>query len=233
MKLEEQQVNLNVRNFDTILPQNKIHHKHGKLLPSSIRAVISGPSNAGKTNLLFSLIFDKEGLFFENIYLYSKSLNQPKYQLLRDIVAKIPGMGFYSFTENDEIITPEKTKPNSLMIFDDVPASGSKDEIRSFFCFGRHHQICTFYLCQTYTAIPKHHCRDNANFLILFKQDELNLKHIHSDHVNVDMTFEKFKQLCRECWQKDGYSFFVVATEFPRNAGRYRFGFSSYINIDD
>lgn len=233
MKVDQQQVDLSVRNFDSILPQKKIHYKHGKLFPSSVRALFCGPSNCGKTNVLFSLIFDPNGLRFENIYIFSKSLNQPKYQLLRDILAKIPEIGFFPFTEHDEVIAPENAKPNSLIIFDDVPVSESKQEIRSFFCFGRHQGIETIFLCQTYTAVPKHLCRDNANFLVLFKQDELNLKHIYNDHVNTDMTFDKFKQLCCECWKKDNFSFFVIATEFPRNAGRYRFGFSSYINIDE
>jgi len=41
---------------------------------------------------------------------------------------------------------------------------------------GRHKNIDSFYLCQTYS--PKHLIRDNANFIIMFKQDDLNMRHI-------------------------------------------------------
>jgi len=59
-----------------------------------------------------------------------------------------------------------------------------------------------FYLCQTYARIPKHLIRDNANLLILFKQDCTNLKYIYNDHVNTDMSYDEFCLLCRNCWQK-------------------------------
>ena len=81
------------------------------------------------------------------------------------------------------------------MIFDDV-ACEKQDHIRSFFCMGRHNLIDSFHLCQTYTQVPKHLVRDNCNFLVLFRQDEMNLKHIYNDHVNTDMKYEKFRNVC-------------------------------------
>ena len=62
---------------------------------------------------------------------------------------------------------------------------------------GRHGLID---LCQTHSRIPKHLVRDNVNFLVLFRQDEMNLKHIYDDHVNTDMPYSKFKELCSACW---------------------------------
>ena len=56
--------------------------KHGDLLLNTIRTVISGPSNCGKTTSLFSLITAENSLRFENIYVYSKSWNQLKYRYL-------------------------------------------------------------------------------------------------------------------------------------------------------
>jgi len=40
---------------------------------------------------------------------------------------------------------------------------------------GRHKNMDSFYRCQTYTHIPKHLIRDNANMIIMFKQDDLNM----------------------------------------------------------
>ena len=70
--------------------------------------------------------------------------------------------------------------------------------------------------------------RDNANLIVVFKQDITNLKHIFDDHVNVDMSFEKFKNLCAECW-KDMYGFLVIDKDSGVTSGRYRKGFDLYI----
>ena len=60
---------------------------------------------------------------------------------------------------------------------------------------GRHADLDCFYLCQTYAKISKHLIRDNANLLILFKQDGTNLKRVYNDHVNTDMSYEDFCDL--------------------------------------
>ena len=54
---------------------------------------------------------------------------------------------------------------------------------------GRHEKVDSFYLWQSYTRIPKHSIRDNVNLLAVFRQDDMNLKHIDNDHVNTDMTY--------------------------------------------
>jgi len=42
--------------------------------------------------------------------------------------------------------------------------------------------------------------RDNANLLILFKQDDTNLKYVYN--VNADMSYQDFSELCHNCWQQ-------------------------------
>lgn len=93
---------------------------------------------------------------------------------------------------------------------------------------GRHNGIDSFYLSQTYSKIPKQLVRDNANVLIFFKQDDMNLKHIYNDHVNTDMTFDSFKKVCSECW-KDKYGFLVITKDNDIHKGRYRSKFDTYI----
>lgn len=115
------------------------------------------------------------------------------------------------------------------MIFDDV-ACEKQNTIRQYFSFGRHSNVDSFYLAQTYTRIPKHLIRDNANVIIAFRQDEMNIKHVYSDHVGADMTFEKFYELCRECW-KDKYGFLMISKEDDLNDGRYRKLFDTFITV--
>ncbi len=214
-----------------LLLNKKKEKRHGELLPSSIRAVISGPSNCGKTNSLLALLTHPNGLRFENIYVYSKSLNQPKYKFLEQLLNPIDGMQYLAFSENEQVITPDKALPNSIMIFDDI-ACEKQNNVKAFYCMGRHKNVDCFYLCQSYAAVPKHLVRDNVNLLILFRQDEVNLKHIYDDHVNTDMTYNQFKNLCSKCWVDGQHSFFVIDKDRGINNGRYRKGFDIFaINV--
>ena len=87
--------------------------RHSTLLPDSIRALIVGPSNCGKTNVMLSLIESPNGLKFENVYIYSKSLYQTKYEYLKKLISTIKGMRLYTFNNNDDVIQTDEIKPNS------------------------------------------------------------------------------------------------------------------------
>lgn len=213
-------------NIDSKLDKN---HRHNELFPSTIRCIICGPSNCGKTNTMATLLLNKNGLRFENVYIYCKSLFQPVYRFIEDVMKPIKHMGFFKFDHDEDILHPSAVKNNSIFIFDDV-ACDKQSVIRDYFSMGRHNLIDCFYLCQTYTHIPKHLIRDNANFIIIFRQDEMNLKHIHSDHVNPDMDFNRFIDLCRECWQEK-YGFLVICKDDNIKNGRYRQGFDNYIKL--
>lgn len=234
LSVNKQRNTLSVVNNDDLLllvdKKNGNHkRKHGPLLPNTIRAIICGPSGGGKTNIMLALLLNRNGLKFENVYLYSKSLYQPKYQVLKEILGKIKKIGYYAYSADTAIVTPADAKNNSVIIFDDV-ACDKQDVMRSYFSMGRHKNIDCFYLGQSYTRIPKHLIRDNSNFLVLLKQDQLNLKHIYQDHVGTDMSFEKFCFICRECW-KQKYGFLVISKEDEINNGRYRCGFDRFIDL--
>lgn len=222
---------LQVINFDKFTQSEKKEKRHGKYLPDSIRAVFCGPSNCGKTNALLTLITHPNGLRFENIYLYSKSLKQPKYTLLQRFLELVNGVEYFPFNEHEEVVTPSDARPNSIFIFDDI-ACEKQDNVRAFFSMGRHEIVDCFYLCQTYAHIPKHLVRDNANFVVLFKQDEMNLKHVYDDHVNTDMSYGEFKNMCSECWKSDKYGFMTIDKDSEINEGRYRKGFDSFLRIN-
>ena len=123
-------------------------------------------------------------------------------------------------------MAPDEARPRSVIIFDDV-ACEKLDHIRSYFCMGRYRLVDCFYLCQTYTRIQKHLVRDNANFLIIFKQDDMHLRHIYNDHVNIDMTYPQFKEMCMTCWPDHG--FLVIDKDSEPGSGRYRKGFDQFI----
>jgi len=158
--------------------------------------------------VLISLIESPYDVHFENVYVYSKSLQQPKYGYLENLLAPINEIGYFTFSNNSDVIPPSEALPNSIFIFDDVTCD-KQVTIREYFAMGRYSSVDCFYLCQTYAKIPKHLICDNANLLILFKQDGTNLKRVYNDHVNTDMSYDDFRALCQKCWQRK-YDFVVI-----------------------
>ena len=228
MRFVRQATIIKVTNFDdkTRLMDEKEIHRHGNMLPNTIRGIICGPLNCGKTNVLINLIESPHGVYFENMYVYSKSLQQPKYRYLENLLSSIEEIGYFTFSNNSDVIPPSEALPNSIFIFDDV-ACDKQDTIREYFAMGRHSSVDCFYLCQTYAKIPKHLIRDNANVLILFKQDGTNLKHVYNDHVNTDMSYDDFRAFCQKCWQHK-YGFVVIDKDSSLINGRYRKGFNDF-----
>ena len=204
--------------------------RHGKLLPNTIRCLIVGPSNCGKTCVLMSLLEDPNGLRFENVYVYSKSLQQPKYQRLEKILKLVDGLQYHPFDDNDDVVPPNEARPNSIFVFDDI-ACEKQMNMQKYFSMGRHAAVDCFYLCQTYSRIPKQLIRDNANVLVLFKMDERNLRHVYDDQVNTDMTLNEFKEMCATCWNNGEYGFLVIVKDSPLLKGRYRRGFDQFIAL--
>lgn len=233
IRLKRQKCRLNVENFDKMINDEKHCHptdrRHSQLLPNHIRCLAVGPSNCGKTNALFNLLFDINGLRFSNIYLFSKSLFQPKYKFLEKEVSRLGNIGYYPFTDNDDVIPPEETEPNSIMIFDDVITEKQRN-ITRYFTMGRHKNVDVFYLSQTYSKIPKQLVRDNANLLLVFRQDELNMKHIYADHVAPDMDYTRFKDICSYAWNSQQKGFLTIDRESDVKHGRYRVNFDLFID---
>lgn len=201
--------------------------RHGPLLPNSIRSVICGRSNCGKTQALISLLLSENGLRFKNVYVYSKSLAQPKYRYLENLFREIPEIGYHAYSNNEDIQPPDQVGDSSIMIFDDI-ACEKQAVVREYFSMGRHFDVDSFYLCQSYAQIPKHLVRDNLNMIILFQQDALNLRNIYNSHVNADMNFETFKLMCRHCWEPK-YGFLLINKDANIAKGRYRKGFNTFI----
>ena len=238
IKCKRQKLTLPVINYDEIIGDGIVQFKrNGSLFPNTIRGVICGRSNCGKTNVLLAIIEHENGLRFVYIYVYSKSADQPKFNYLKMVIKGVPGvlkplegMGYFAFTEHDQVVPPEKVFPFSLMIFDDIQLESQKS-CNEFYSRGRHKYVDSFYLCQSYSAVPKQYVRDNVNFLIIFKQDDSNTKHIYKNHVNTDMKFNKFKELCDKCW-KDKFGFIVIDKERDINNGRYRKGLHEFFIIN-
>lgn len=229
MKLIKQPVSLEI---NEIKPRTHFSHniRHSILLPNSIRCIICGPSNCGKTNIMLSLLLHENGLKFQNIYLYSKTTFQPKYRFLEEVLTTIPDIKFFMFQDEKDVISPNEALEKSIFIFDDVTCE-NQNNIRDYFSMGRHKGIDCFYLSQTYSKIPKQLIRDNVNFLIIFKQDDINLKHIYNEHVNSDISWKNFKSLALNIWN-DPYACLIINKDCELNNGRYRKTFDVFVKFE-
>jgi len=186
-------------------------HKHIDFIPKNMRAVISGSSGCGKTNLVLNFLLNEHILSFSDIYIYCRTLYQPAYQYLKDYFSNIEDYVnqkiLYMYDCDEDIIDPSQLDRDicHVMIFDDVMNS-DQSKIKDYFCIGRHNNVCVFYLCQSLFRIQKHSIRDNANVFILFRQDDKTLKYFYDMHVSSDMDFREFKIFCDDAWKKDhGY----------------------------
>lgn len=208
MELVKHQKSLPVKNFDDNV-KPKIG-KHGELFPDCLRALVCGKSNSGKTNAVFAMITHPNGLKYENLYICSKSLNQPKYIKLREIFSGIKEIGYYEFSSKDEI--PENINSNSVFIFDDVVLE-KQDRVRELFCFGRHMgSTNVIFISQSYISINKHLLRENSNFLVIFRMDTVNLKHIYDEHCYGLTSWDRFQKMCHACW-KERFGFISIDLE--------------------
>lgn len=232
MQFIKQQISLPIKNIElSHCKQNDIRNRHSALFPNNIRCIICGPSNCGKTAVMLNLLESPNGLRFENVYVYSKSLYQPKYVYLQKLLSEIKEIGYQMFSRSEDVIPVEEVKTNSVFIFDDVICE-KQSNIRQYFCMGRHKNVDSFYLSQSYTHIPKHLIRENANFIILFKQDESNLKHVFDDFIiSYDMKYNTFKEMCMKCWHEQ-YGFIVIDVESSIEKGKYRKGFDQFILLN-
>ncbi len=242
MSLEN--ININIVEQPTKLPikhtpleqQFKENHfRHGPLFSNNLRAIICGSSGCGKSTLLFNLLLHKNGLKYMNIYIFCKTVaSQEKYINLKKIYALVPEIKFISFSKNEDILTPNECKPNSIVIFDDIPLDkNSRDKIKQFFSFGRHNNLDVFYLIQSYASASKHNLRDNVNLICLFRSDNLNLEHIYKDSCSTDCSFNVFKKICNLSWEKGGkFGFLVIDKERSKADGRFRIGFDKFIKIN-
>lgn len=83
------------------------------VFPERFPVLVTGPSNCRKTQLVYSIIGGTNGVNFNHMYVYTDSLSQRIYRLLRECK-------FHGFSSTDKIIALEYTEPFSIIICDDT-----------------------------------------------------------------------------------------------------------------
>ena len=63
--------------------EEKTNRNNSSILPNNIRGLIVGKSGCGKTNLLLNLLLKPKLLDYNKLFVYGKSLFQPKYKIMK------------------------------------------------------------------------------------------------------------------------------------------------------
>ena len=106
-----------------------------------------------------------------------------------------------------------------VVVFDDMFDSNQK-LLDPFFTRGRHNDLDVYYLAQSYFDLPKRSIRNNSNTIILFQQTLKDVENIYRDIEGFDMSYNEFKALCREAWNRK-LSYLMINRHIDKDKGRY------------
>ena len=109
---------MKIPNYDLISESDSDYKRLLPYMPSNtFRMLMCGLSGCGKTNTLMHMLNNL--LYFDNIYLFSKILEQPKYRKLLETFEPISEEVGYDVIEesNDEIIPLDELDNDNQKIF--------------------------------------------------------------------------------------------------------------------
>ena len=152
---------MEIPNYDTNTKYKKYKQLYDFMPNDTFRMLICGSSGCGKTNTLFHMLIEPL-LYYDEIHLYAKNLEQEKYQNLINIMNDMSRKNGYNYdimtVSNDEII-PIKNLPckdnQKIIIFDDYVCEKNQRDIVDYFIQGRHKNCSVIYLSQSFYKTPK------------------------------------------------------------------------------
>ena len=151
---------MEIPNYDSNDDPNKKFKQLFSYMPSdTFRMLICGNSGSGKTNLLYHMLM-KPLLYYDEIYLYARNLEQDKYQkLIKKMMDLSHKLGYEILhVSNDEIIPVtemEYLDNQKLVIFDDYVCDKNQRQLIDYFIQGRHKNCSIIYLSQSFYKTPK------------------------------------------------------------------------------
>ena len=209
---------MTVKNYTDCYKGGTVSINITELAPKwAFRLLIIGPSGSGKTNMLVDLLLNH--IYYDNIYIYAKDLEEPLYLFLKEFFEKVKNIKgselraeFHDTLELPNIDTIDKKK-QSLIIFDDFITEKDQSLIKDLFVRGRKKNISTIYLSQSYFDIPRI-IRLNSQYFALFDiSDKKELRSIADSH-STRVSFNEFQDLYREIMDEP-FSFMVIDKVSP------------------
>jgi len=204
-----------------IFDENDVDQLNNKYVPQHpFRLLITGESACGKTNLLLNLLDNY--LFFENLYVCAKDLEEIAYEKLQEYYSELKDIDIEDIKNKKQreellkILDTESYFTNSiqemvgvddldkdrrnLVIFDDCITEKDQKLIEDLFVRGRKKNSSLIYM--SFYKVPKI-IRENCNYYIFFKLHHRDLKRIikeidNTELPDVELTNHDFLMLDRK-----------------------------------
>ena len=168
-------IKMKIPNYDKKETSNNFKQLYDYMPDRCFRMLICGKSGCGKTNTVLHMLI-KPLIYYDEIYLYSKNLEQEKYALLSKTLEmiveenKIPTDEI--FHSSNEMIIPisgMEDRNQKVVIFDNYVCEKNQNDIINYFIQGRHKNCCVIYISQSYYKTPKD-IRINCSHYIILKK---------------------------------------------------------------
>ena len=239
---------MNIQNFAI---KNSLKRENNPLLPSSLRGLIVGRSNSGKTVLLQNLLLRNGWLDYDNLLVFGNSLHQEEYQIIkRGFEMRLGKEQLLNLFRNQEHVAPldalENYKGNALggitaEFYEDCDAipdpktldPNKKNLIILDDCYlGKQNKAGAYYSRGRHSNCDSLYISQNyfalprnsvrENSNIIFLYPQ-NSKSVQHIYQDhcTDLPFDEFTTLCRDIW-KTKYNFLTIDLSSSILNGKYR-----------
>ena len=209
---------MEIPNYDSTSDPDKKYKQLFPYMPSdTFRMLICGNSGSGKTNLLYHMLI-KPLLYFDEIYLYARNLEQDKYKKLMQKMRELSSKVGYEIlhVSNDEItpVTEMDYEDNrKIVIFHDYVCDKNQKKIIDYLAQGRQKNCSVIYLSQSFYKTPID-IRINCSHYCFYHFPSSNNTNMISRDLGVDKELYKLAT-------KKPYSFLYVDNPRKRIARNF------------
>ena len=237
-------------NFDEFMdPANDKSANHWAIWQHPARVLVIGGSNCGKTNAILNVL--TQYAKYDKLHVYTASDKQDKYKFLEDFFKDVKANLALNADESEEeeeiedimdIHDSLEDLPNvkeldpsqkHIVLFDDLNFARSPDQQKmlEYFSKGRHNNVTSIYIAQSYFNIPKA-IRLNASHIMLYDVDDVaEMREIAKKYAR-GVDFKQFKKLY-ELATKDPYCFLFIDKTKREPIERFRQNFDGIMpNIE-
>ena len=180
---------MEIPNYDSNSKISNNYKRLYKYMPDdTFRMLICGGSGSGKTNLLYHMLTEPL-VFYDQIHLYAKNLEQEKYQNMIkkfDKISQSVGYDVLIYSDN-EIVPVEnmESEAQKIIIFDDFVCEKNQKPLIDYFIRGRHKNCSVIYLSQSFYGTPKD-IRLNCSHFCIYEFPSCNERNLISRELGVN-----------------------------------------------
>ena len=180
---------MEIPNYDSSSDKTNSYKQLYQYMPDdTFRMLICGGSGSGKTNLLYHMLMNPL-VFYDQIHLYAKNLEQQKYQdMIKNFNEISQSVGYHVLVcSNNKIVPVEKmeNEAQKIVIFDDFVCEKNQKPLIDYFIRGRHKKCSVIYLSQSFYGTPKD-IRLNCSHFCVYEFPSSNERSLISRELGVD-----------------------------------------------